>query len=278
VTAEELVAGLSDSLLERSRILGAQSSQSDGQFVLYWMRTSVRVDEHPALGTAIEISNQLGRPVFVYHALSERYPHTSDRHHTFILQAARDIQAAFAAKSIAYAFHFERTPQPCSHDMGQSHLELDGRREACFGHDDSSVSTALFLGQHFLDFELGIHYSQVQMQSGTTKINTVRICSPIKQVKDQDPKGEFIRKYVPELAEVADEHLAEPHKMPLSTQSKVGYRNGRDYPKPIVEHGVAYRTARDRIYAVRRGENARTDAKRVFQRHESRKGAACRRS
>jgi deoxyribodipyrimidine photo-lyase len=194
------------------------------------------------------------------------------------LQAARDIQAAFAAKSIAYAFHLERTPQQCSHDMGQSHLELDGRREACFGDDDSSVSTPLFLEKHFLDFEPGIHFSQVQMRSGTTGINTVRIYSLIKQVKDQDPKGEFIRKCVPELAELPDEHLAEPHKMPLSTQSKAGCRIGRDYPKPVVEHGVAYRTARERICAVRRGDNARTDAKRVFQRHGSRNGAARRRS
>ena len=138
--------------------------------------------------------------------------------------------------------------------------------------------TALFLGKHFLDFEPGIHYSQVQMQSGTTGINTVRIYSPIKQVKDQDPQGEFIRKYVPELADVPDDHLAEPHKMALSTQSKVGCRIGKDYPKPIVEHGAAYRSARERIYAVRRGENARTDAKRVFQKHGSRKGPARRRS
>jgi deoxyribodipyrimidine photo-lyase len=138
--------------------------------------------------------------------------------------------------------------------------------------------TALFLGKHFLDFEPGIHYSQVQMQSGTTGINAVRIYSPIKQVRDQDPEGEFIRKYVPELAEVPNEHVAEPHKMPLSTQSKVGCRIGRDYPKPIVEHVVAYRAARERIYAVRRGENARTDAKRVLQKHGSRKDPARRRS
>ena len=49
--------------------------------------------------------------------------------------------------------------------------------------------TALYLARVFLDYEPGIHYSQVQMQSGTTGINAVQIYSPIKQVKDHDPRG-----------------------------------------------------------------------------------------
>lgn len=138
--------------------------------------------------------------------------------------------------------------------------------------------TAQFLAKHFLDFEPGIHYSQLQMQSGTTGINTVRIYSPIKQVKDQDPQGDFVRRYVPELAEVPCEYIAEPQKMPVATQSKVGCRIGQDYPKPIVEHEVAYRTAREKIYAVRRGEAAKSDAKRVLQKHGSRKKPTRKRS
>ena len=74
----------------------------------------------------------------------------------------------------------------------------------------------------FLDFEPGIHFSQFQMQSGTTGINTVRIYSPIKQVKDQDPSGEFIKRYVPELTGVSEKHIAEPHKMTLDEQNRSG--------------------------------------------------------
>ena len=48
---------------------------------------------------------------------------------------------------------------------------------------------AMYLGGLFLDFEPGIHFSQFQMQSGTTGINTIRIYSPAKQAKDQDPQG-----------------------------------------------------------------------------------------
>ncbi|MEM9354696.1 MAG: FAD-binding domain-containing protein [Pseudomonadota bacterium] len=131
--------------------------------------------------------------------------------------------------------------------------------------------TAVYLAKHFLDFEPGIHFSQFQMQSGTTGINTVRIYSPIKQVTDQDPQGKFIRKHVPELAEVPNEYIAEPHKMPLMLQSAAGCRIGKDYPKPIVDHATAYRAARARVNAIRRQDQSRTEAKRVLQKHGSRK-------
>jgi photolyase PhrII len=79
-----------------------------GAFVVYWMRTAVRAHENPALDTALTIAQALGLPVFVYHALSERYPYASDRHHTFILEGARDVAAECAARGIGYAFHLER--------------------------------------------------------------------------------------------------------------------------------------------------------------------------
>ena len=131
--------------------------------------------------------------------------------------------------------------------------------------------TAIYLAKHFLDFEPGIHFSQCQMQSGTTGINTVRIYSPAKQLIDHDPHGLFIRRYVPELAQVPDEYLSEPHQMPLDLQSRVGCILGRDYPKPIVDHRSAYKLARERIYAVRQTSEAVQESKRVLARHGSRK-------
>ena len=80
----------------------------DGDFVIYWMRIAARATENPALDVALTAAAALGKPVFVYHALSERYRYASDRLHTFILEGAREVQRACAARDLGYAFHLER--------------------------------------------------------------------------------------------------------------------------------------------------------------------------
>lgn len=130
---------------------------------------------------------------------------------------------------------------------------------------------AIFLAQQFLDFEPGIHYSQVQMQAGVTGINTVRIYSPKKQQLDQDPNGEFVRCYVPELRNVTDADLAEPHLMPPLLSMASGFRLGVDYPYPIVNAEAAYQQAKDRIFECRNLAATRRAAAQVYQKHGSRK-------
>ena len=136
---------------------------------------------------------------------------------------------------------------------------------------------ALYLARLFLDYEPGIHYSQIQMQSGVTGINTLRIYSPIKQVIDQDPQGKFLRRYLPELADVPDKHLAEPYKMNAMEQTLFRCQIGKDYPAPIVDHASRYRAARDRMHAIKKQSRTQKESAKVFEKHGSRKTPMSRR-
>jgi deoxyribodipyrimidine photo-lyase len=132
---------------------------------------------------------------------------------------------------------------------------------------------ALELARLFLDFEPGIHFSQVQMQSGTTGINAVRIYSPVKQVRDHDPQGAFIRRWCPELELVPDDYLPRPETMPELMQRATNCIIGRDYPAPIVDNGKAYFRAKQRMGALRARAESRAEAREIYRRHGSRRGA-----
>lgn len=117
------------------------------------------------------------------------------------------------------------------------------------------------LAQQFTDYEPGIHWSQCQMQSGVTGINTIRIYSPTKQSHDQDPTGTFIRQWVPELAGVEPEFIHEPWLMP--TPPAV-------YPPPVVDLKAATLAAKEKIYGKKAEKAVQTEAARVFDKHGSR--------
>ena len=106
---------------------------------------------------------------------------------------------------------------------------------------------ALHLARCFTDYEPGIHYPQVQMQSGTTGINTLRMYNPVKQSRDQDPDGVFIRRWCPELARLPDEYLREPWTLPQERWQARGFTPGGDYRLPVVDHIATVRLARARF-------------------------------
>jgi deoxyribodipyrimidine photo-lyase len=122
------------------------------------------------------------------------------------------------------------------------------------------------LARLFTDYEPGIHWPQVQMQSGTTGINAPRIYNPVKQGYDQDPDGSFVRRWIPELAGVPDAFIHEPWRWP-SARSVLDRR----YPAPIVDHRAAARQAAERIRAIRREDGHRAVARNIVECHGSRR-------
>ena len=127
------------------------------------------------------------------------------------------------------------------------------------------------LAQLFLDYEPGIHYPQFQMQAGTTGINTIRMYNPVKQSQDHDPKGIFIKKWIPLLQNVPEELIHEPHKMSLIEQQLYAVVIGKDYPAPIVDVESSGKTARERIWGHRTNETVKQENIRILYTHTRRK-------
>lgn len=127
-----------------------------------------------------------------------------------------------------------------------------------------------WLAREFLDYEPGIHWSQLQMQSGTTGINTTRIYNPIKQAMDQDPHGHFVRQWVPAMRLVPDTWLFEPWRMPASVQQQCGVVVGKDIPVPLVDVEAEIRINKARLYARKQQPSVRAGKTAVITKHASR--------
>ncbi|WP_299236184.1 cryptochrome/deoxyribodipyrimidine photo-lyase family protein [Natronomonas sp.] len=87
---------------------------------------------------------------------------------------------------------------------------------------------------HLIDSDVGINYTQWQSQAGLIGKPAQRVYNPRKQVRDQDPDGEWITEWVPELEALPSRFLDRPERTPRSVQEDCGVRIGEDYPRPVV--------------------------------------------
>lgn len=113
------------------------------------------------------------------------------------------------------------------------------------------------------DYDPGIHVSQVQMQAGVVGTNTIRVYSPAKQLRDQDPALTFTRAWLPELAG-APEELVRALGVP-------GGPAWPGYAVPVVDFAAESRQMKDVLYGRRGSPDGEAAAAVVQRRHGSRR-------
>ncbi|MDB4222515.1 deoxyribodipyrimidine photo-lyase/cryptochrome family protein [Granulosicoccus sp.] len=134
---------------------------------------------------------------------------------------------------------------------------------ACYGLGQSWISIQDPLARTFLDYEPGIHLSQIQMQAGIVGINTIRVYSPLKQLLDHDPQCIFVKKWVPELRE-----------FDASTIACYETRKLGNYPLPILDIQEMGKLMKNQIYSIRNSQEGKKASAAVLLEHGSRRSTS----
>ena len=125
-----------------------------------------------------------------------------------------------------------------------------------FMHNRARMIAASFLTKHLLlDRRLGEAHFMAHLTDGDLASNNggwqwtastgtdsqpyFRVFNPVLQGQRNDPQGDYVRRWVPELRGVSPARIQDPWTMSALEQTTAGCRIGIDYPAPIVDHALA---------------------------------------
>ena len=120
-----------------------------------------------------------------------------------------------------------------------------------------------FLARQFIDYEPGIHYPQFQMQAGTTGVNTIRVCNPVKQSLEKDPEAVY-KKMDTGTKDLPLHLIHEPWKITPMEEAMYDFGYGVSYPK-IVNIEETGKYAREKLWGTLKSSNSKNHAKRFYE-------------
>ncbi|MBN7798416.1 cryptochrome/photolyase family protein [Parahaliea mediterranea] len=206
--------------------------------------------EHPALADEVaKFLSELGWREFAHHLL-----------HFFPNLPESPFKAQFDAfpwrwdEGALHAWQRGRTGYPVV-DAGMRELWQTG-----YMHNRVRMVTASFLTKHLLlhwrhgedwfwdtlvDADLANNASGWQWVagSGADAAPYFRIFNPVTQGEKFDAGGDYVRRWVPELAALPDKYLHQPFAAPAPVLAGAGVVLGETYPQPIVDHREARQAA-----------------------------------
>jgi deoxyribodipyrimidine photo-lyase len=94
----------------RVRDVNSKEFNTKGEYVLYWMQAYRRLHYNHALDYAINLAEEVGKPLVVYEGIRMNYPWASPRLHQFILEGICDNSKEAEKLGITY-WAFVETPQ-----------------------------------------------------------------------------------------------------------------------------------------------------------------------
>ena len=141
-------------------------------------------------------------------------------------------------------------------------------------HNRLRMVTASFLTKDLgIDWRRGERYFAIQLNDYDLAANNggwqwaastgcdaqpyFRIFNPIKQSERFDPSGDFIRQYLPQLANFTAKEIHAPWRTTIERQKEAGCVIGHGYPQPIVDHASARDETLKRFGRVKRDATTR---------------------
>ena len=76
----------------------------EGRCVVYWMQRAQRGTDNPALDVALQLANELQKPLAVFFGLHPRYPNANWRHYAFLFDGLAETAAQIEARGAAFVF------------------------------------------------------------------------------------------------------------------------------------------------------------------------------